>query len=75
MPTDFTVIDYDKEVSKEPEVRTTIYWNPNIYTNKAGNATLTFFTDDIKSSFKIVVDGVTVKDVKPMQGSYNFIVK
>lgn len=75
LPTDFPVIDYDKDPSKEPEVRTTLYWNPNIYTNKAGNATLTFFTNDIKSSFKIVVQGVTVKDVKPLQGSYIFMVK
>lgn len=74
-PSEFILIDYDKEPSKEPEVRTTLYWNPNIYTDKIGSANISFFTNDIKSDFKIIVQGVTLTNVRPFQGSFGFSVK
>ncbi len=75
MPSEFIMIDYDKQPSNEPEVRTTLYWNPNIYTDKIGGANISFFTNDIKSDFKIIVEGVTLTNVRPLHGSFNFTVK
>lgn len=75
LPNEFIMINYNKELSSEPEVRTTIYWNPNIYTDKTGNATIDFFTNDIKSDFKIIVEGVAIDLVRPLHGSFGFTVK
>ena len=61
-PTEFYVPKYDVEsVRKSPkaDLRTTIYWNPKLVTDNAGNVTVKFFTADAPSKYSVVVEGVT----------------
>ena len=44
---------------KEIDRRTTIYWNPEIITDENGEATVSFYTADRATNYKIVVEGVT----------------
>ncbi|MDR2232096.1 MAG: hypothetical protein LBE56_03115 [Tannerella sp.] len=42
-----------------PDLRTTIYWNPVIYTDRAGKAEVRFFTaDDATASYSFVLEGI-----------------
>jgi TonB-dependent SusC/RagA subfamily outer membrane receptor len=41
-----------------PDLRTTIYWKPNILTNKEGKASFGFFNADAKGTYRIVVEGI-----------------
>jgi TonB-dependent SusC/RagA subfamily outer membrane receptor len=43
------------------DLRTTIYWNPVIITDKNGNATFEFFNADTKGNYRIVVEGIDDK--------------
>jgi len=61
-PTEFYVPKYDVEsVRKSPkaDLRTTIYWNPKLVTDTAGNVKVKFFTADTPSKYSVVVEGVT----------------
>ena len=40
--------------------RSTIYWNPNIVTDKDGNAFFDYFNAGAKGSYRIIVEGMTV---------------
>ncbi|WP_259071812.1 TonB-dependent receptor [Mucilaginibacter sp. X4EP1] len=44
--------------SKIPDLRSTIYWKPNIITNKEGKASFDFFNADTKGIHRIVVEGI-----------------
>lgn len=58
---EFYVPKYDQpsNVSNHPDIRSTLYWNPFVETDKDGNATVTFYASDVTSKFKIVVQGIT----------------
>jgi len=57
---EFKSPDYSNEQNSndEPDLRSTIYWNPNIVTDKDGNATFGFYTADQTGRYKIVIEGV-----------------
>lgn len=40
-----------------PDLRSTIYWNPDIITDKKGEAEVSFYTSESKSSYLIVLQG------------------
>jgi hypothetical protein len=43
----------------QPDLRTTLYWNPNIITNKTTpEQTIKFYNNDITRRFKIVLEGM-----------------
>lgn len=42
-----------------PDNRTTLYWNPDVYTNtETKSFKLNFFNNDFSKKFRIVVEGV-----------------
>jgi hypothetical protein len=45
---------------QSPDLRTAIYWKPDIVTDKDGNATLSFFNADTKGTYRVVIEGVDV---------------
>lgn len=62
-PSVFPLVNYDnKEIrsSLHFDNRSTIYWNGNIVTGAEANSTVTFFTSDVPTTFKVTVTGVTV---------------
>jgi hypothetical protein len=56
---EFSEIDYSKinPNNEFEDVRTTLYWNPNIKILN-GKAIIDFYNDDITKKFKVVVEGI-----------------
>jgi hypothetical protein len=42
---------------KEKDYRSTIFWKPNLVTDKFGNATVSFYAADLKGSYNLVIEG------------------
>lgn len=40
--------------------RSTIYWNPNIVTDKSGNASFEYFNAGGKGSYRVIIEGIDV---------------
>jgi len=52
---------YDGPRASQPtriDTRSTIYWNPNVVTDKAGTATLEYFNADGKGTYRAVIEGL-----------------
>jgi hypothetical protein len=71
----FYLPDYDKTPSTEPELHSTIYWNPNMNTDAQGNLTFSFYTSDITGDFLINAQGVDAYKILPLSGTAKFTVK
>ena len=51
----------EKAPDEEKDVRTTLYWNPNVIFNpKTGKAKLTFYNNDITDAFRVIIEGATL---------------
>ena len=48
----------DVRISAIPDLRTTIYWNPVIRTDRAGRAEVRFFAADNPGSYSYIVEGI-----------------
>jgi hypothetical protein len=44
-----------------PDLRSTIYWNPEIQTDKDGNASFTYYNADGKGNYRVVIEGMDEK--------------
>lgn len=62
-PAEFFSPDYSRTLDehKNPDFRTTIFWRPTVITDNQGNSTLSFYTADLATKYRIVVEGVTSK--------------
>jgi TonB-dependent Receptor Plug Domain len=61
---------YDgKEFQNLQDVRNTLYWNPSVKVDSTGRARVSFFTSDIASEYKVVIEGIS-KDGTPGVGSF-----
>jgi hypothetical protein len=56
------------------DLRTTVYWNPAVITDKAGNAVVEFYNSDNKGTYKAVVEGID-KDGRLGRAVYRYTVK
>ncbi|TSD67049.1 hypothetical protein FFF34_006525 [Inquilinus sp. KBS0705] len=52
--------DNPKTNTAIPDLRSTIYWKPNIITDANGNATFEYFNADSKGTYRIVVEGIDI---------------
>jgi len=43
------------------DLRTTIYWNPELVTDKNGNAEFEFYNADAKGSYRVIIEGIDEK--------------
>ncbi len=50
--------DNPKTNQKMLDLRSTIYWNPNIVTDKDGKASFTYFNADGRGTYRIVIEGI-----------------
>jgi hypothetical protein len=51
---------YDSDINtNKPDLRTTVYWAPDITTDNKGCAHISFYTSDIKGEYRIDLQGVT----------------
>ena len=58
----FYVPDPEKpnlELDKKAAVRNTIYWNPYVHPDKAGNAAVNYFNTKVETKVKVALEGIT----------------
>lgn len=61
-PTEFYVPKYNVDSVKmnpKPDLRTTIYWNPNLVADSTGTVHITFYSADKDNDYSIVFEGIT----------------
>lgn len=52
--------DYEKAGDEKRDLRTTLYWNPQVSLRPGSNkAVLKFFNNDVAESFRVVIEGIT----------------
>ncbi len=60
--------------SSQADYRSLLMWNPNVSTEyETGEATLSFFTADLETSYRVVVEGVTEFN-EPVRGEHIIVV-
>jgi len=64
--------DYDNKNILTPDNRTTIYWDPEIQTDSAGTAKISFYNSDLKGKALVSISGVSfwLKDASSSSTSY-----
>jgi hypothetical protein len=60
--------------SKTPDFRSTLYWNPVIKTDVKGNATVTFWNSDEKTSVHVSLEGIS-QDGRPATAKMSYRVE
>ncbi|WP_280765524.1 TonB-dependent receptor plug domain-containing protein [Parabacteroides sp. PFB2-10] len=68
-PVEFYSPKYETPEQKSsylPDLRTTIYWKPDLTTDENGETTVSFYTADIPSTYSILIEGIT-DDGKPVR--------
>jgi len=62
LPVEFYSPKYDTQEKiddSKPDLRTTIYWKPNVITDDKGNAKLDFYTADDSGTYSVIIEGVS----------------
>ncbi len=47
--------------SKEPDLRSTIFWKPELVTDKTGNASFDYYNADGPGTYRVVIEGIDEK--------------
>lgn len=69
-PAFFTAPDYGRiQNSSFADTRSTIFWSPQVITDKIGNASVSFYAADIATRYKIVIEGVSATG-EPLRGVF-----
>jgi hypothetical protein len=50
--------DDPKTNTAVPDLRNTVYWKPNIITDKEGKASIEYFNGDAKGTYRVVIEGI-----------------
>jgi hypothetical protein len=61
-PAEFYVPKYDVDsvrLSEKADLRTTIYWNPELETDDNGNVHVSFYTADKSNNYSVVMEGIS----------------
>ncbi|MDR1552506.1 MAG: TonB-dependent receptor plug domain-containing protein [Prevotellaceae bacterium] len=45
--------------NKEPDLRTTIFWKPNVMTDEKGEALFDFYSADYSTTYSVIIEGIT----------------
>ncbi|HPZ87288.1 MAG TPA: hypothetical protein PLQ32_04230, partial [Flavihumibacter sp.] len=56
--------DYEKydEANAQPDLRTTLYWNPTIYTDKNNRRIFfTFYNNDVAKKIRVIIEGLNAE--------------
>ncbi|MCG2614184.1 hypothetical protein LZZ85_07820 [Terrimonas sp. NA20] len=60
---EFYIADYAEFNPPDPEKLSTIYWSPQTITDENGEATISFYTNDLTGVFTLVLEGINSKGV------------
>ncbi|MGV8094428.1 MAG: TonB-dependent receptor plug domain-containing protein [Mangrovibacterium sp.] len=61
-PAEFYAPKYDTPGAinqTQPDLRTTIHWEPNVQADSTGVASFSFYTADSKTSYSVIMEGIT----------------
>jgi len=58
IPRQFYSPRYDTKADPKPDLRTTIYWNPSILSDKEGKFKLDYFNADSPGIYRVVIEGI-----------------
>ncbi len=72
IPEEFPLPDYELYPSTVEDIRSTIYWSPNVMTDADGMATFSFFTSETTGEFTIMAQGLALDTLIPMMGKGEF---
>jgi hypothetical protein len=64
---DFYSPDYSVDSLKNnhlPDFRNTLYWNPDMHTDKTGRATAGFYSSDESYEYTIIIEGITLDGMR-----------
>lgn len=50
--------DYEASPDIRPDLRTTVYWNPNITPDESGKLNIKYFNTDLPGKYRIVIEGI-----------------
>lgn len=50
-----------------PDIRSTLYWNPSLYTDADGHARVSFYTADLPTDYQVKVEGLSQQGI-PFRG-------
>lgn len=64
---EFYKADYAKFSPPDPEISSTLYWQPVTITNEKGEATIEFYTNDLPGIYACMIEGVTDSGVIQQQ--------
>jgi hypothetical protein len=74
-PVEFYVPKYEIDsvrLAKQPDMRSTIYWKPDIKLDSTGSATVKFFTADPNTTYTYILEGLTSRgEICRFVGSLN----
>ncbi|MEE1946129.1 TonB-dependent receptor plug domain-containing protein [Pedobacter sp. KR3-3] len=49
---------YNTNQDSKPDLRTTVYWNPQVVSDPSGKANINYFNTDQSGTFRIVIEGI-----------------
>ncbi|MGQ8338978.1 TonB-dependent receptor plug domain-containing protein [Sunxiuqinia sp. A32] len=61
-PSEFYVPKYEVDSirnSREPDVRSTVYWQPNVIVDESGAASIQFYAADPNTNYTYILEGIT----------------
>jgi hypothetical protein len=58
-PVTMKLPDYSRATSTAPDLRTTVYWNPDVKVNKKGRVKISFYNSDDAKTLQVCVQGIT----------------
>jgi len=48
---------------EQSDFRSTLYWNPNVKLNKNGEGKIMFYSSDISTTYRVVLEGITINGI------------
>jgi len=61
-PVEFYSPNYEKPEARQsniPDYRTTIFWKPDVVISEEGEASFEFYTSDFRTTYSVVIEGIT----------------
>ncbi|MFC5682773.1 TonB-dependent receptor [Flavobacterium sp. MAHUQ-51] len=60
--------------NKTADIRNTLYWNPYFQTDEKGNATTSYYNNEVNSTINLIIEGITNNGI-PVVLKTNYIIK
>jgi hypothetical protein len=58
VPRQFYSPKYDAKPDNNPDLRTTVYWNPQFVTDATGKGAISFYNTDQSGNYRVVIEGI-----------------